>query len=269
MAVDTDVAGMAILEKAGAIVNVLESDGERSAAQISESVGEPVSSTYRLLSTLMTLGWVDPGSRRGRYRLGVDILRIGGMLEDRLDVRGAAAPILTNLRDETRNSSFLCLLRRDSAVCVERIGGRDVQSLAMRLGDSLPLYSGAAPRALLSFLPDEELRAVLARFEARREAGEAIPSEAVIRREIEQARAVGYTVSDEDVTPGIAALGAPIYNHRGELEGGISVSGLRDRVLGADANTAEKVKAAAAEISRALGSRATEDTRAVNAGGAE
>ncbi|KAB1643406.1 IclR family transcriptional regulator [Gulosibacter chungangensis] len=253
MAVDTDVAGMAILQKAGAIINVLEREGESSAAQISEAVGEPVSSTYRLLSTMMALGWVDTGSKRGRYRLGVDVLRIGGMLEDRLDVRSVASPILAELRDATRNSTFLCLLRHDNAVCVERIGGRDVQSLAMRLGDSLPLYSGAAPRALLSFLPNEELRATLDRFEARRRNGEAIPSEGSILREIEIAREVGYTVSDEDVTPGIASIGAPIYNHRGELEGGISVSGLRDRVLGPDVDTAEKVKRSAAQISRALG----------------
>ncbi|SJM56510.1 IclR family transcriptional regulator [Gulosibacter sp. 10] len=253
MAGDTDAGGMAILEKAGAIISALESEGEWTAAQISKEVDEPVSSTYRLLSTLMSLGWVDAGSKRGRYRLGVDVVRIGGLLEDQLDVRATAAPVLQQLRDETRGTAFLCVLRRDSAVCVERIGGRDVQSLEMRLGDSLPLYSGAAPRALLAFMPEKERGAVLARLADRRARGEAIPSEREILRDVEAARACGYTISDQDVTFGIGGIGAPIYNHRGEIEGAISVSGLRERVLGVEAAAAERVVVAAREISRALG----------------
>ena len=42
----------------------------------------------------------------------------------------------------------------------------------------------------------------------------------------------GYALSDADVTPGIAALGAPIFNHRHELEASLSISGLRDQILG-------------------------------------
>jgi len=42
--------------------------------------------------------------------------------------------------------------RGPRAVCVERLEGRAVRSLAMQLGSSLPMYAGAAPLALLAFL---------------------------------------------------------------------------------------------------------------------
>jgi len=44
-------------------------------------------------------------------------------------------------------------------------------------------------------------------------------------------------VSDGDVTPGIAALGAPVFNHRGEVVGALSISGLRVQVLGPEVRT--------------------------------
>src|SRR5699024_8164828 len=155
--------------------------GEASAQQIAEHADEPVSSTYRLLASLNALGWVDQGSRRGVFRIGLRAVRVGGMLEDQTSVRDACRPSLSDLRHEMNATSFLCYRRSDNAVCVERFAGRDVQSLAMRLGDSLPLHSGGAPLAILAFVPTSEREAILSRFAERRRNGERIPDEQLIR----------------------------------------------------------------------------------------
>lgn len=255
MEISHDSAGMAILEKAGAIVTALEDLGESSVKDIADRVDEPVSSTYRLLATLAAVGWVDSGSRRGLYRLGLDIVRIGGQVEDHLDVRRACLPSLADMRERTGETAFLCVRRGDRGACIERLGGRDVQTLGMRIGDAYRLYMGAAPFAILAFLPDEEREAVLARFGARRDDGHDVPPDGELRRRIEQARSRGYAISDEDVTPGVGAIGAPVFNHRGELEGAISLSGLRDRVLDPATQNIELVLEAALDSSRALGYR--------------
>lgn len=57
------------------------------------------------------------------------------------------------------------------------------------------------------------------------------------------------------MTPGVGAIGAPVFNHRGELEGAISLSGLRDRVLDPATQNIELVLEAALDSSRALGYR--------------
>ena len=48
-------------------------------------------------------------------------------------------------------------------------------------------------------------------------------------------------VSDNNVTPGIAAIGAPIFDHRGEVAASLSVSGLREGILTAPAGGAPSV----------------------------
>lgn len=242
-------------------MTLLEKVGEASATEIAAAVHEPVSSTYRLLGSLSALGWVDQASTRGRYRLGLHVLRLGALLEDRLDVRRAILPVLESVRDRTRYTAFLCFRRGDNAVCVERLGGRDVQDLAMRLGDSYPLYQGAAPRAILAFMPMDDREAFLDRVATLRTREERVPDPAALRDQIEMAREAGFTVSDADVTPGIMAFGAPIYDHRGDLAGAISLSGLRERVLAPENNTADEVLEAARRSSAALGYRSTKETK--------
>ena len=249
---DRDTAGLELIAKADAVIGVLEARGEASAVEIAKRTGEPLSSVYRLLQSLTGVGWVDRGWRRGTYRLGLLLLTIGGQLEDKLDVRKCALPSLRRLVETTNTTSFLCVRRDTRAVCVERVEGQAVRSLAMQLGSSLPLFVGAAPRAILAFLPPAEQRSSLRAF--RLPGDPPRPDAAAIQTDIERVRRDGFALSDGDVTPGIAALGAPVFNHRGELEAAISMSGLRSQILGsARAANIELITTCAREVSRALG----------------
>jgi DNA-binding IclR family transcriptional regulator len=247
-----DAAGLELIAKVNAVIGVLESLGEASASEIANRTGEPLSSVYRLLQSMTGVGWVDRSWRRGNYRLGLLLLTIGGELEDKLDIRECALPSLRHLLETTGATSYLCVRRDTRAVCVERLEGHAVRSLAMQLGGSLPMFAGAAPRAMLAFLPPAEQRSSL---KASRLPGDPPrPDAAAIQADIEQVRRDGFAVSDGDVTPGIAALGAPVFNHRGELAAAISISGLRSQILGSsrEANI-ELIMWGASEVSRSLG----------------
>ena len=253
---DRDTAGLELIAKADAVIGVLASRGEASAAEIAQRTGEPLSSVYRLLQSLTGVGWVDRGWRRGTYRLGLLLLTIGGQLEDKLDVRSCALPSLRRLVDTTGTTSFLCVRRDTRAVCVERLEGQAVRSLAMQLGSSLPLFVGAAPRAILAFLAPADQRSSLR--PSRLPGDPPRPDAAAIQADIEQVRRDGFAVSDGDVTPGIAALGAPVFNHRGELAAAISMSGLRSQILDSTrAANIELITTCAREVSRALGQEVT------------
>lgn len=244
-----EVAGVEILSKAMALCFALEGGGELSAQQLADRAGEPASSTFRLLSQLIQLGWIERGVTRGTYRLGLMFLTIGGQIEDSIDIRDAAKPPLESLSRSTGVASFLSVRRGDGAVCIERFEAPDVRSHATRIGDSLPLHAGAASLAILAFLPLSEGAAYLASIapgigdvELRR-----------VREDIAQTRTRGFSLSDGHITPGMAAVGAPIYNHRGELEGAISVSGLRVRVVTDVARTGSLVQQAARATNARLG----------------
>ena len=255
MNLEGDSSGLELVSKAGAVLGILEQQKEASAADLAAALGEPLSSVYRLLQSLTATGWVDRGSRRGVYRLGLSLMTIGGLVEDHLDIRDASLPSMRELGDATGVTIFLCVRRGPRAVCLERIEGYAVQSLAMLLGGSLPLYAGAAPRALFAFLPDAEQGAILKDTSQQLSGDPPRPDDKDIIADIARIKAAGYSVSDGDVTPGIASLGAPVFNHRGEVQGALSLGGLRGQVLnpaGVEDNV-ELLRLAAGKASAALG----------------
>ena len=255
MDAERDSSGLELISKAGAVLGLLEQHKEASAADLAAALGEPLSSVYRLLQSLTATGWVDRGPRRGGYRLGLSLMTIGGLVEDHLDIRDAALPSMREIVDTTGVTSFLCVRRGPRAVCLERIEGYAVQSLAMLLGGSLPLYAGAAPRALFAFLPDAEQAAILKDTSQQLSDDPPRPDDKDIIADIARIRAAGYSVSDADVTPGIASLGAPVFNHRGEVQGALSLGGLRGQVLNAAGveDNIELIRRAAGTTSAALG----------------
>ncbi len=243
-----------VLAKAAALLDRLAEDGEATAARIAELTGEPRSTVYRLLASLQRLGMVEPGSRRGTYRLGLELLRLGSAVVSRFDERQAALPVMERIHERTGETVFLCVRRGREAVCIERLDGRRVQSLALRLGGSLPLHAGAAPRVLLAYEPHELWEEYVAAGPLEAWTRNTPTTRAELFRRLEEVRETGCSVSDEDVTLGIAALGAPIFAWRGELRAALSISGVRPAILGEDADLLRAlVVDGAREISRALG----------------
>jgi DNA-binding IclR family transcriptional regulator len=246
-------APVAVLAKAVALLDVIAEAGEATPARLAELTGEPRSSVYRLLASLQELGLVEPGRRRGTYLLGLKLFRLGSTVMSRFDEREAALPVMERINEETGETLFLCVRRGDEAVCIERIDGARVTLLALRLGGSLPLHAGGAARALLAFEPPaawddyldrRPLEALTPRTPATREA---------LIDDLRATRERGYAISDGDVTPGVAAVGAPIFDHTGAVRAALSIGGMRGTLLGEGSRAVELVREGAAAVSRTLG----------------
>ncbi|GAB3253255.1 IclR family transcriptional regulator [Arthrobacter pigmenti] len=221
----------AVIAKAGALMEVLAAERIATSTRLTELLGEPVSSVYRMLATLAEEGWVEQIGPRGAYRVGSAMLSLSGELTRRLDVRQAAAPIMRRIHGATGETTFLCIRRGARAVCIDRIDGIRVNSRVLQLGNSLPLHVGAAPRALLAFEEREAWEEYASVVANSGESWRGVKSLADLYNSLEEIRAQGFVRSDNNVTPGIAAIGAPIFNHRGEVVASLSVSGLREGIL--------------------------------------
>ena len=243
-----------VLGKVSLILDTLAEQQEVSAGRLADLVGEPRSTVYRLLSSLQALDMVEPGSARGTYRLGLKLLRLGSAVVARFDERQAALPVMERLHEETEETVFLCIRRDLEAVCIERIDGRWVQSMGLRLGGSLPLHVGAAPRALLAHEPRAFWDEYVTRAELRPFTLHTPTTREALVRVLEETLAGGCSISDEDVVLGMSAVGAPIFDHRGGVCAAISLSGPRPTILGdVEATSRRLIVDAAAQISRALG----------------
>jgi IclR family acetate operon transcriptional repressor len=91
-----------------------------------------------------------------------------------------------------------------------------------------------------------------ARLEARTK--NSITSFARLERELERVRETGYAVAREELEPGFVAIGAPVYNHEGQVIAAISVGGPTGRITVERIPSLGKlVRSAADDVSRGLG----------------
>ena len=219
---------VAVLAKAGQLLEVMAQRGAQTVVQLAEATGTPRSTIYRLLGTLREMGWVEEPRKRGHYALGLGLLHLSRAALDQEINRRVAMPLLRALRDETQLTVYLHVLRGLRSVCVERLDGRTLQGHGLRIGGTLPLHAGAGPTVLLAFSGPETterwLRSVLDRGQAVALTTRTPTTAREIDALLRQIRSAGVSVSSEDNTYGVAAVGAPIYAGTDRCVAAVSVS---------------------------------------------
>lgn len=225
---------------------------EMSLADFVRLGGLSKTTTYRLLITLEKSGWLERAPA-GTFRLTIKPFQVGSILVDSLDLRREAGPVIARLAAETDETVYLVVPDGSRAVCLERIdSGQGVRLMDLHVGGSQPLNLGAAPRALLAFDEERLLPALLDEGLTGR-TQHSIIDLGKLRAELEETRRRGYSVSDEDVTAGIGAIGAPILGGDGRAMAAVSIGGLRSRVLPPRPGHVARLTQACREISARLG----------------
>lgn len=248
-----DAGGMSIISKAERVLAIMADAGPVTASALAQQLSEPVSSVYRIIRNMESVGWLEKAAERGRYRLGAMLIRIGQMVEDSLDVRRLSLPRLQALHDATEESAYLCVRNDHRAVCIERIDGAQVQSREFPVGGSMALHRGAASLAILAFereaFRDEYLDSLMVAT-----VNPFVPSDRVrIEADLAAIERNRVAISDGDITPGVITIAAPILDHRGVVVASIALSALRARLEAPLDELEILVRAEAQQVTHALG----------------
>lgn len=123
----------------------------------------PKSSVQRALITLDTAGWIRPASGGfTRWVLTTKALAVGGRASGDLDLRGAALPIMEDLRRHTEETIHLTVAEGGKMVLIERLETDKPVRTNMALGHALPLHASANGKAVLANSSPEVIRQLLA-----------------------------------------------------------------------------------------------------------
>jgi DNA-binding IclR family transcriptional regulator len=255
-------SGIQVVDRAVGLMRALaEADGPQRLRDLADRVDLSPSTTRRILASLCQHQLCEQ-TPEGTYRLGLALFELGSRVEADLDIRTRSLPALKRLSDASHLTAFICVQRDERAIAIERVDGRYAFSLALTVGGSLPLYAGAASRALLAHLPEEEATRLLGEEPLEAFTERTLVDPRQILADMRETRERGYAISDEDVTPGVAALGMPVFGHlfSDRPVAAVSVAGLVPQVLGDGRDDLlAQLREAAEEISRELGHGLGED----------
>ena len=156
--------GVQSVDRALGILEVLARTGEAGVTEIAVELGVHKSTAFRLVATLEAHRLVEQTVDRGRYRLGVGILRLAGATTARLDLVQEARPICRQLAADTGETVNIAVLSESSALYLDQVAGSSALQPHNWVGQHIPLHATSNGKVLLSGLDDARLEVVLGKL---------------------------------------------------------------------------------------------------------
>lgn len=231
-----------------------------SLTEIANAAALHPSTTYRLLGTLVQTGYVTRDSRTGLYRLGLKLLRISRALEEQLDIRAIALPVMERIVAQEDETVSLVIRTGTAGVVIERVQcARQIRSVTP-VGSHGPLHCTAAGKILIAWLRPADVQALIAEAPLVRHTARTITNAEALARELAKVRAQGVALDRGERFDDLIGIAAPVRNARGRVIAALSLSGPAQR-LGPDRRPglAAIMREAAASVSAALGSTRSDE----------
>src|SRR4051812_17527020 len=207
--------GVQSVDRALTILEVLARVGEAGVTEIAGELDVHKSTAFRLVTTLEAHRLVEQTSERGRYRLGVGVLRLAGATTARLDLVQEARPVCRQLAADTGETVNIAVLSESSALYLDQIAGSSALQPHNWVGQHIPLHATSNGKVLLSGLDDKKVGEVLGTLS--RYTPLTITKRAKLREELEEVRERGYAVAVDELEEGLTAVAAPVRNAHGDV----------------------------------------------------
>jgi IclR family acetate operon transcriptional repressor len=241
------------VDRAVTVLEILARRGEAGVTELAAELGVHKSTAFRLVAALEHRGLVDQPQGRGKYRLGMGLVRLAGVAAGQIDLARESRLICDRLAAELGETVNVAVLDEEHAINISQTRGSAAVSSHNWVGQRTPLHATSSGKVLLAFQPAEPRARLLAqplpRFTAR-----TVTDPAELRRALARVRERGWASTNEELEIGLNAVAAPVRAHDAAVVASISASGPSYRLtVELFAEVAARLTAAAAELSRRLG----------------
>lgn len=227
-------------------------------ATLANAVGMKKTSTWRLVHTLVHLGYVRQDPKTRTFRPAPRVLALGYSYFDGLDLKQLSAPFLQDLAAHFNETVNLAVQDSDSLVYVERIRTPQIININLHVGSRLPLFNTSLGRALLCDAPADWLDEYMDRIADDPRSKDYLGNgKRGLLKLLDETRKQGYSLNDEELVKGLRSVAAPIRGAGNEIVAAIGIAVPSSRVTVADLKRdyVQQLLATAEKISMALGYR--------------
>jgi DNA-binding IclR family transcriptional regulator len=243
------------IERAVAILNAFSVESpELGVTELAERVGLHKSTVHRFMVNLDAAGLVERNARTGRYRLGLHIFELGGLVMQQMNLWDEALPFLEGLVRDTGETGHLAVLDGGEAIYIERVEARRALRVPSAIGRGYPAHATNLGKVLLADLPRERVAEIVAERGLASYTPNTITDLGRLEAELERIRQRGYAIDDEEYDEGLRCIGAGVRDHSGHVVSALGIGGPVTRITPARVDElAGLVMAAANGLSRRLG----------------
>lgn len=214
------------IERAASVLKLLGAVGEPvSLGDLARMLALPKPTMHGIVRTLCDVGFVAQDHGSGRYRLGPDLAGIGDPVDPHL-LRSRSVNWADGLAARSGLEVQVGIPNGRAVELIHHVFRPDGSPQRLRVGELQPLHATALGHVLLAFSPVLSRRVSMDR---------PLPDGAdasAVTRGVRHTHRRGWALVDGGLTPGTAAIAAPIRHHGGVVVGALAAVGPSALVVG-------------------------------------
>jgi DNA-binding IclR family transcriptional regulator len=241
------------VDRALTVLDLLAQRGEVGVTELAAELAVHKSTAFRLVTALERRQLVEQVGDRGKYRLGLGILRLAAATTGRLDVTREGQAVCERLARELGETVNIAILDEGAAVNVLQEFGNAAVGSRNWIGRRTALHATSSGKVLLAYA-DETLRKTVLGGPLERHTDQTVIDPGELSRQLDEAAQRGWAETNEELEVGLTAIAAPIRDGSGKVVAAVSISGPSYRLTAASfEQVATRLIEGATEISSRLG----------------
>jgi DNA-binding IclR family transcriptional regulator len=230
---DTTKNPIQVAEKLFQVIETLAENGPMGIMELSTALGFHKSTTHRLVTSLLCMGYVRQDAESLKYSLTFRFLEIGNKILEQTNMATLIRPELKKLSERTGETVHLVRREGVDAIYIDKVESHSgTMRMVSRVGNRIPLYCSGVGKALLAELPDEEILEIWQSSDVKRLTAKTVSDYKGLMERIEKVRADGYAIDDEENEAGVRCIAVTLAGYNKEPLYAVSISAPVNRMDG-------------------------------------
>ncbi len=215
------------VEQAAQLLLCLGKDkgNEMGLTAICKEIGIHKSKGYSILNALTRYDLITKDSQSKTYSLGPALMPLARKAREKFDINAIAKDPLQTLANATKSSVLLGIILNDQFYITAKYDGNDKLSVTIRQHQSLHITHGSHGKAIFGFLNEKERQRIINTKQLFFHGDINSFDKKRLEQELIFCRENGYAVDNGELTPGITAVSAPVFDHNNKVAAGIVLVG--------------------------------------------
>jgi DNA-binding IclR family transcriptional regulator len=192
--------------------------------KVAAETGLSDATALRYLNSLVTHGLLERDPDTRHFRIGVRMFLLGRSANWSRGFMSVATSVMSQLLDQFDETVNLGARLGNNLVIVHALESSQPIRMGASVGETDTWHSSGLGKAILSTLPVEETKALLAEHALLEFTPRTLTTPDDLLRDLNRVRARGFAIDDEETVEGLRCAAAPIRSAEGTARYAISVS---------------------------------------------
>lgn len=193
--------------------------------ELSQKLNLSKNNVFRLLSTLLSRGYIEQNPTTGNYKLGILIFELGQAYSRSMGLLRQSHDILVNLLKDCAETVYLSTYEDGEIVYIDMVETAHPVRIIPMVGHRAPAYCTAIGKVQLAYKSQEEIERIIKTTKLKPSTPNSITDQKQFLEHLDQIRKQGYAVDNEEYQLDVKCVAAPIRDYANNVIAAICISG--------------------------------------------